>query len=96
MHCTYGIRGFIVLEQIDQEIRLNKYLIVQILAHMVSMVVGDEPADTLFLFVGKSSETCEQLKGDSRPLLFLKLSVLITILLLARPDANVMHKGGTF
>ena len=63
---------------------------------MVSMMVGDEPADALYLLVGIASETCEQLTGDSRPFPFLKFAVLITILLLARPDANVMHESRTF
>ena len=58
VHCTYGIHRFIILEQINKKICLDEYLIIQILAHMVSVMMADEPTDAFNLMVGKSAESC--------------------------------------
>ena len=54
---TYSIRGFVVLIQIDEEVCLDEYLIIQILAHMVSMMMTYEPTDAFNLTVGKTAES---------------------------------------
>ena len=48
---TYSMRGFFVLIQINEEVSLDEYLIVPILAHMVGVVMAYEPTDTFNLFV---------------------------------------------
>ena len=58
MDSTYGIRRFFVLKQIDKEVCLDEYLIIQILAYMVSVMMADEPADAFNLLVGKTAESC--------------------------------------
>ena len=54
---TYCIRGFFVLLQIDEEVCLDEYLIIQILAYVVSVMMGDEPTDTFNLAVSITAES---------------------------------------
>ena len=55
---TYGMRGFVVLIQIDYEIGLDEYLIVQVLAYMVSVVMAYKPTNSFNLPFRITSKTC--------------------------------------
>ena len=58
-NCIYGIGRFVVFIQIYQKVCLDENLVIPVLAHMVGVMVADQPTDAFNLSVGVTSETYE-------------------------------------
>ena len=67
----YGFRGFVVLKQIDQKVCLDENLIIQVIAHMIGMMMGNKPTDTFNLPVCITAQSYEQVTCDGRAFLLL-------------------------